>query len=131
MLLHEEITEKIFGTFCEVYNELGHGFLESVYETAMVMALHEKGIFVERQVELPVWFRGVKIGTFYADLVIERKVVVELKAAKVLNPAHEAQLLHYLRASEFEVGLLFNFGEKAERKRKIYDNSRKKSVRSA
>ena len=129
-MLHHELTEKIIGVFYDVYNELGHGFLESVYETAMVIALEEKGLRVQRQVEVPVRFRGRQIGVFYADLLIEGLVLVELKAVRSFDPSHEAQLLHYLRATEIELGLLLNFGLKAEIKRKIYDNPRKKSVQS-
>lgn len=129
-MLHHDLTEKIIGVFYDVYNELGHGFLESVYETAMVVALREKGLQVEQQVEIPVWFRSQKIGTFYADLLVEGVVIVELKAVRSIDPSHEAQLLHYLRATEIELGLLLNFGVKPEIKRKIYDNPRKKSVPS-
>jgi len=130
MMLHHELTEKIIGVFYAVYNELGHGFLESVYETAMVIALREKGLKVEQQVAVPVWFRGQAIGTFFADLVVEGVVIVELKAVRSIDPGHEAQLLHYLRATDVELGLLLNFGLRPEIKRKIYDNPRKVSVRS-
>lgn len=128
-MLHHALTEKIIGVFYDVYNELGHGFLESIYETAMVIALREKGLTVEQQVEVPVWFRGNKIGTFFADLFVEGVVIVELKAVRSIDPAHEAQLLHYLRSTEIELGLLLNFGVRPEIKRKIFDNPRK-SVRS-
>lgn len=129
-MLHRELTAKIIGVFYDVYNELGHGFLESVYETAMMIALTEKSLGVEQQVEVPVWFRGGQIGTFYADLLVEGVVIVELKAVKSIDPSHEAQLLHYLRATEIELGLLLNFGVRPEIKRKVYDNPRKKSVSS-
>ena len=128
-MLHHALTEKIIGVFYDVYNELGHGFLESIYETAMVISLREKGLTVEQQVEVPVWFRGNKIGTFFADLFVEGVVIVELKAVRSIDPAHEAQLLHYLRSTEIELGLLLNFGVRPEIKRKIFDNPRK-SVRS-
>ena len=124
-MLHKELTDKIIGVFYDVYNELGHGFLESVYETAMVIALREKGINVERQVEIPVWFRSQKIGVFFADLMVENLVIIELKAVRSFDPSHEAQLLNYLRATEIEIGLLLNFGVKPEIKRKIFDNPRK------
>ena len=124
-MLHEEISEKVIGTFYDVYNELGHGFLESVYENAMVIALREKGMRVEQQVEIPVWFRSQKIGVFYADLVVEGVLIVELKAVRSFDPSHEAQLLNYLRATAIEIGLLLNFGVRPEVKRKIYDNPRK------
>ncbi len=129
-MLHHELTEKIIGVFYDVYNELGHGFLESIYETAMTIALREKGLRVEQQVEIPVWFRGQQIGIFFADLLLEDVVIVELKAVRSIDPSHEAQLLHYLRATEIELGLLLNFGVKPEIKRKIYDNPRKISVKS-
>ncbi|MGH9949141.1 MAG: GxxExxY protein [Pyrinomonadaceae bacterium] len=128
-MLHKELTEKIIGVFYDVYNELGHGFLESVYETAMVIALREAGLKVASQVEIPVWFRKRQIGNFYADLLVEGCVIVELKAVRSIDPSHEAQLIHYLRSTEIEIGLLLNFGVKPEIKRKIYDNPRK-SVKS-
>jgi len=125
-LKHRDLTQKIIGIFYEVYNELGHGFLESVYETAFEMALVSKGINVLTQIEMPVWFRGKKIGDFSADMLVEKSVLLELKAGTRLNPAHEAQLLNYLRATEIEVGILFSFGLKPEFKRLAYDNTRKK-----
>jgi GxxExxY protein len=123
---HRELTQKIIGVFYEVYNELGHGFLESVYETAFEMALVSKRINVLTQIEVPVWFRGKKIGDFSADMLVEKSVLLELKAGSRLNPAHEAQLLNYLRATEIEVGMLFSFGLKPEFKRLAYDNTRKR-----
>lgn len=124
---HEELTNKIIGVFYEVYNELGHGFLESVYEKAMAIAFAEKGIQFEEQVEIPVWFHRKQAGMFYADIVVEGIVILELKAVRSLDPAHEAQLLNYLRATEIEIGLLLNFGVRPEIKRRIYDNPRKAS----
>ncbi len=125
VLKHRELTEKIIGVYYEVYNELGHGFLESVYETAFEIALKSKGIAVLRQIEVPVWFRGQKIGDFTADMLVEKFVLLELKAGRALVAAHEAQLLNYLRATEIEVGMLFSFGLKPEFKRLAYDNARK------
>lgn len=122
---HKELTDKIIGVFYEVYNELGHGFLESVYEKAMVIAFQEKGIRIERQVEVPVWFHGQQAGIFYADLSVEELVIIELKAARTLDSSHEAQLLNYPRATEIEIGLLLNFGIRPEIRRRIYDNPRK------
>jgi len=124
-LKHRELTERIIGVFFEVYNELGHGFLESVYETAFQVALGSKGLSVFRQIEVPVWFRGQKIGDFTADMLVEKSVLLELKAGRSLDPSHEAQLLNYLRATEIEVGMLFSFGLKPEFKRLAYDNTRK------
>jgi GxxExxY protein len=125
-LKHKELTETIIGVFFEVYNELGHGFLESVYENAFEAALTSRGLDVRRQIEVPVWFRGHKVGDFVADMLVERSVLLELKAVRTLDSSHEAQLLNYLRATEIEVGLLFNFGIKPEFKRLAYDNSRKR-----
>jgi GxxExxY protein len=90
---HSDLTEQIIAVFYEVYNELGYGFLESVYEEAMYRALSSRGLEVHRQVPVPVWFRGERIGDFKADLAISNSVLVELKAARTFEPAHEAQLL--------------------------------------
>ena len=122
---HREITQKIIGVFYEVYNELGHGFLESVYEKSLEVALNSMGLKVCRQIEIPVSFRGQRVGVFTADMLVEDCVLLELKAARALDSSHEAQLLNYLRATEIEVGLLLNFGLKPEFKRLIFDNPRK------
>jgi GxxExxY protein len=126
---HQELTQVIIQVFYEVYNELGHGFLESVYQEAMLIALRQEGMTVEAQRPLPVWFRGGKIGDFRPDLIVGDAVVVELKAARALEPVHEAQLLNYLRASELEVGLLLNFGPAPKIKRMVFANEKKKSLR--
>jgi GxxExxY protein len=123
---HSELTERIIAVFYEVYNELGYGFIESVYETAMSKALRDRGILVERQVAVPVWFRDEQIGNFCADLVVDGTVVLELKAAHALDAAHVAQLLNYLRATRMEVGLLFNFGQRPNIRRLVFSNERKK-----
>jgi len=124
-LKHRALTQKIIGVFYEVYNELGHGFLESVYEKAFEIALTSSGLPVLTQIEVPVWFRGKKVGDFSADMLFDRSVLLELKAGRALDRAHEAQLLNYLRATQIEVGMLFNFGLKPEFKRMAFDNSRK------
>jgi len=123
---HGEITQKIIGVFYEVYNELGHGFLESVYHRSLLLALQSVGLNVSSRVDIPVWFRGSEVGHFQADILVEQCVLLELKAARTLESAHRAQLLNYLRATEIEVGLLLNFGEKPEVKRLIFDNSKKR-----
>jgi GxxExxY protein len=125
-LKHSELTEKIIGIFYDVYNELGHGFLESTYAEALVVALEESGLTTAREVPVPVWFRGRKVGQYYADLIVESMVLLELKAARTLDSAHEAQVLHYLRATEIEVGLLLNFGLRPQFRRLLFDNERKK-----
>jgi GxxExxY protein len=122
---HGDLTREIIAVFYDVYNELGHGFLESVYEEAMAIALRQAGLRVDRQVPLEVTFRGEVVGDFRADVVVNRVVILELKAAPALEPAHEAQLLNYLRATELEVSLLMNFGNKAAFKRLVYANERK------
>lgn len=109
-LLHGDLTEKILATAFEVSRELGHGFLESVYENAFALALTQIGLRVERQCAFKVLFRGEEVGTFFADMLVDRKVLVELKAVKCLLPEHQAQGINYLKATGIEVGLLINFG---------------------
>ncbi|PYX65426.1 MAG: GxxExxY protein, partial [Acidobacteria bacterium] len=123
---HSELTDKIIGVFYDVYNELGHGFLESTYAEAMVVALESASLRVSREVPIPVWFRGKKIGQYFADLIVQETILLELKAGQSLDKAHEAQLLHYLRATKIEVGLLFNFGVCPQFRRLLFDNERKK-----
>ena len=109
-LLHEKLTRSIIGCAFEVINELGSGFLESVYEKAMMIALSDAGLSVQPQEPIRVLFRGKSVGDFYADLLVEEKVVVELKSVKTLVPEHEAQTINYLNATGIQVGLLINFG---------------------
>lgn len=126
VLKHADVTEKIIGIFYDVYNELGYGFLECVYEESLTIALHQAGLTANRQIPLPVWFRGHKVGEFRADLLVENCVLLELKAARSLDTAHEAQLLHYLKFTEVEIGMLLNFGTRPQFRRLIFDNDRKK-----
>jgi GxxExxY protein len=120
------LTQQIIGVYYEVYNELGAGFLESVYQKSLVLALESAGLKVCSRIDIPVWFRGHQVGQFEGDLLVEQCVLLELKAARALGSAHQAQLLNYLRATEIEVGLLLNFGPKPEFKRVVFDNSRKR-----
>jgi len=122
---HRELTRRIIGVFYEVYNELGHGFLESVYQKSLGLALRSAGLDVCWPVAIPVWFRGRQVGHFEGDMLVERSVLLELKAVRALDGSHQAQLLNYLRATDVEVGLLLNFGVKPEFKRLLFDNSRK------
>src|ERR1041385_3354250 len=124
-LKHGFITDQILRVFYDVYNELGHGFLESVYHKSLVMALESKGLKVCSRVAIPVWFRGERVGQFEADVLVEDCVLLELKAARMLDSSHRAQLLNYLKATEIEVGLLLNFGERPEFKKMILDNLKK------
>ena len=126
-LKHGSITDQILRVFYDVYNELGHGFLESVYHRALVLALKSKGMKVCSRVSIPVWFRGERVGYFEADVLVEDCVLLELKAARMLDSSHRVQLMNYLRATEIEVGLLLNFGERPEFKRLIFDNLKKKT----
>jgi GxxExxY protein len=125
-LKHGELTEKIIAVFYDVYNQLGYGFLESVYEESLTIALCEAGLGVESQVPVPVWFRGQSIGQFRADVLVSASVLVEVKSARALEAAHEAQLLHYLRSTEIEISLLLNFGPSPQFRRLLFDNERKK-----
>ena len=124
-LKHGLVTDKILRVFYEVYNELGQGFLESVYHRSLVVALETVGLNVCSRISIPVWFRGTQVGQFEADILVENCVLLELKAVRTLDSSHRAQLLNYLRATDVEVGLLLNFGEKPEFKRVILDNLRK------
>src|ERR1700733_9701349 len=124
-LKHGDLTEKLIGIFFSLYNELGHGFLESVYEQAFSVVLAENNIFFERQIAIPVWFHRIQIGEFRADLLVDRKVLVELKTGRDIDSAWEKQLLNYLRATDIEVGLLFNFGPTAQFRRYAFENERK------
>jgi GxxExxY protein len=124
---HEELTGKIIGVFYDVYNELGHGFLESVYQKALVLALRQARLQAVPEHPIAVQFRGEAVGEFAADVLVEGAVILELKAIRALESAHEAQLLNYLRATEIEVGLLLNFGPKPQIKRMVFDNERKGS----
>ena len=124
-LQHESLTDQVLGAFYEVYRELGFGFLESVYEAALTMALEDRGLRVARQVDILVSFPSRVIGKFRADLLVEDRVLLELKAARTLESAHEAQLLNALKASAIEVGLLLNFGPSPQFKRMVFSSNRK------
>lgn len=124
-LLHEELTNIIIKTFYEVYNELGYGFLEKVYQNSLYLELKNKGLKVEAQKRLAVYYKGTEVGEYYADLIVEDKIILELKAADYIVKDFENQILNYLRATDCEVGLLLNFGKKPEFKRKIFENIRK------
>ena len=124
-MLHEEITEKIIKAFYLVNNTLGFGFLEKVYENAMAIELRKMEFNVLQQKKIKVYYETEQIGEYYSDLTIDDLVIIEVKAAKSLCEEHEAQLVNYLRATKIEVGLLLNFGKKAEFKRKIFTNDRK------
>jgi GxxExxY protein len=125
----EGISHRLVGVFYEVYNELGYGFLESVYDESFAIALTESGIVYRRQASIPVLFRGTPVGFFKADFIVEAEVVLELKSAQTIDKAHVSQLLNYLRASNLEVGYVLNFGPKARFQRLAFSNARKTDLR--
>lgn len=122
---HVDLTERIIKAFYEVYNTLGYGFLEKVYENAMVIELSKYSLKCSAQVPIRVLYDGRVVGEYFADIIVDDKVIVEIKAAKSLLGEHEAQLLNYLKATKIEVGLLLNFGVHSEVKRKAFNNRRK------
>lgn len=115
---HAEVTEAVIGRAFDVHHELGSGFLETVYEAALALALADAGMHVVRQAAVDVRFRGRVVGEYRADLLVEQKVIVEVKAGSGLLAIHEAQLLNYLKATGVEVGLLINFGKSVEHRRR-------------
>ena len=123
---HTELTDRIISTFYDVYNELGYGFLESVYQKAMTIALKDAGLNVVTEVPISVWFRSQAVGEFRADLVANDLVLLELKSARTLEPVHESQTLNYLRSTDLEVALLLNFGPRPQVRRLAFANERKK-----
>jgi GxxExxY protein len=125
---HIELTDRIIGVFYTVYNTLGYGFLEKCYEKALLVEFAAKGLQAQGQVPLAVYYRGETIGNFFADIVVENTVILELKTAIQIAPEHKTQLLNYLRATEIEVGLLFNFGIEPQVVRKAFSNTYKKSI---
>ncbi|MES2332612.1 MAG: GxxExxY protein [Bacteroidota bacterium] len=124
-LLYNDITSKVLKAYYAVYNKLGFGFLEKVYENAMLVELMEMNIFCERQKPIKVFYKNRIVGEYFADIIIENKIILELKAAEGLAIEHESQLINYLKATEMEVGLLLNFGKKPEFKRKLFTNDKK------
>lgn len=128
-LMHEALTDQVLRAFFDVYNQLGHGFLENVYEAALQIALKESGLKTERQVPISVRFRGHCVGEYRADLVVEDILILEIKAQTALSPVNEAQLLNYLKATGMTVGLLLNFGPKPQFKRRVLTTSNPLPIR--
>ena len=119
---HKELTAKIIECAFKVHGNLGFGFLESVYQNALLIELLKAGVQAEKQKGIQVHYDGRIVGDFVADIIVEDKVILELKSVKDLHPAHEAQLINYLKATGAEVGLLINFGDRVEIKRKVLDH---------
>ena len=120
---HSEISEKIIKSYYNVYNKLGYGFLEKIYEHAMLIELRKAGINVVNQFMIKVFYDGTEVGNYFSDLFVEIAVIVEIKAAEGLAEEHEAQLINYLKTTNIEVGLFLNFGHKPSFKRKVFSNN--------
>lgn len=124
MMLEEAITNEIINAFYKVYNALGYGFLEKVYENALMIELQKRNLSCVQQQAIVVHYEGEKVGQYYADICVENKVILELKAAEDLRDEHKCQLINYLKATDVEVGLLLNFGKRPQFSRKIYTNKK-------
>lgn len=125
-ILHKELTDKILKAFYEVYNQLKYGFRERIYQKALLYELQEMGLLVEEEKPISVFYKGMLMGKYRANLLVEGKIILELKAQATIKGEHEAQLLHYLRAMPIELGFVLNFGIKPEFERTIFTNNRKK-----
>ena len=119
---YSDLTEKIIKCFYKVYNALGYGFLEKVYQNALLIELHNAGLFVQAQKQIKVFYNKSVVGEYYADIIVNDCVILELKAAEAVVEEHEFQLINHLKATDIEVGLLLNFGKKPEIRRKIFTN---------
>lgn len=129
--LYKEETDQIISAFYDVYNALGYGFLERVYQNALYLELRRRGFNCEAQYKIKVFYQGTEVGEYYADIIVNDHVILELKAVDSLSREHELQLVNYLKATHIEVGLLLNFGEHPQVRRKIYSNERKINLRSS
>jgi GxxExxY protein len=125
VLIPQELIDIILTQFYRIYNDLGYGFLERVYQNALYFALVDAGLKCEAEKPIKIYHDGRIVGDYRADLLVEDSVILELKACEELNPAHEAQLINYLKSTKIEVGYLLNFGKKAKFSRKVYSNNRK------
>jgi GxxExxY protein len=121
---HEDVTERVIAAFYKVYNVSGYGFLEKVYQGAMAIELRKHGLNIEPLRKIDVLYDGVCVGEYIADFLVESCVVIALKAAEAIAPAHEAQLINYLKATTIDVGLVLNFGPKPQFRRKVYETAR-------
>lgn len=130
-LLYKKETDGIISAFYDVYNELGYGFLERVYQNALYQELLRRGFQCEVQYKIDVFYKGCRVGEYYADILVNNHIILELKAADKLCTEHELQLINYLKATRVEVGLLLNFGKSPRFKRKVYANERKENLRSS
>jgi len=127
-MLYKDITDKIIKAFFTVYNTLGYGFLEKVYENALVIELQGMGFIVQQQQNIKVYYKNQIVGEYFADIMVNNIVALELKAAECLVEQNKAQLLNYLKATDKEVGLILNFGKKPEFERVIFTNDIKRKI---
>ena len=125
-LLHKDLTDQILKAFYDVYNEMGYGFLEKVYQNSLYLELKTRGFDVKAQSQIKVFYKGFEVGVYFADLIVNDLVILELKATDFNIEEFEWQLVNYLRATPIEIGLLLNFGKQPEFKRKVFSNERKK-----
>ena len=124
-MIHKDKTDKIINAFFTVYNKLGYGFLEKVYHNALLIELQKMDFEVRSQYPIKVFYEDYEVGEYYADILVDDCIIIENKAMEALREEHEFQLINYLKATDIEVGLLFNFGKKPDFKRKIFTNDRK------
>jgi GxxExxY protein len=124
-LLHKDTTDIILKSFYKVYNNLGYGFLEKVYENALLYELRNQGLDCEKQKPIKVYYEQIQVGEYYADIIVNECIILELKTAESIAEEHEFQLINYLKATEIEIGLLLNFGKNPAFKRKIFNNNKK------
>ncbi len=124
-LLHEELSSRIIKCFYTVYNTLGYGFLKKVYENALMIELSKNGLKAEKEKYIQVLYDNQSVGEYFADIIVEDTIILELKAAKSVVEEHELQLINYLKTTKIEIGLLLNFGKKPEFKSEIFINDRK------
>jgi GxxExxY protein len=123
MILHSEITDKVIACFYKVYNGLGYGFLEKVYENALMIEMQNAGLWRTQQAAVKVYYEEQEVGSYFADILVEKKVIVEVKAGHgQIIQAHESQVFNYLKATNFEVGLILHFGEKPTFRRVVFSN---------
>ena len=126
--LHSDKTGEILNAFYDVYNELGYGFLERVYKNALYKELKSRGFDCSTERSIPVFYQNEIVGDYYADIIVDNTIILELKAVKTILPEHEAQLMNYLRATDAEVGLLLNFGPNPQQRRIVFTNDKKKNI---
>lgn len=130
-LLHKETADKVLKSFYTVYNKMGFGFSEKIYENSLIVEMRKLGLVCQQQKRIPVYYENYMVGEYHADIIVDSKIILELKAVKTITTEHETQLFNYLRATEVEVGYVLGFGEKPQFKRILFTNDRKQFGRAA